>query len=100
MPSSANPWSPTPAPLSKVIVGDVKPVLLLLHGGVALLLLNACINVASLLLVRSETRRRELAVRRALGATRARLVRQFVIEGLVIVIIGTVGGLISSHWAM
>jgi ABC-type antimicrobial peptide transport system permease subunit len=100
MPSSANPWSPTPAPLSKVIVGDVKPVLLLLLGGVALLLLIACINVASLLLVRSETRRRELAVRRALGATRARLVRQFVIEGLVIVIIGTVGGLISSHWAM
>jgi ABC-type antimicrobial peptide transport system permease subunit len=100
MPSSANPWSPTPAPLSKVIVGDVKPVLLLLLGGVALLLLIACINVASLLLVRSETRRLELAVRRALGATRARLVRQFVIEGLVIVIIGTVGGLISSHWAM
>jgi predicted permease len=87
-------------PLSEVIVGDVRPILLLLLGGVGLLLLIACMNVASLLLVRSETRRRELSVRRALGATRARLIRQFVIEGLVIVVVGTVAGLVSSHWAM
>ena len=90
----------TVAPLSEVIVGDVKPILLLLLGGVGLLLLIACSNVASLLLVRSETRRRELAVRCALGATRARLIRQFVIEGLVIVVIGTTAGLLSSHWTM
>jgi macrolide transport system ATP-binding/permease protein len=90
----------TVAPLSEVIVGDVKPILLLLLGGAALLLLIACINVASLLLVRSETRRRELAVRRALGATRARLIRQFVIEGLVIVVVGSMAGLVSAHWAM
>ena len=90
----------TVAPLSEEIVGDVKPILLLLLGGAGLLLLIACINVASLLLVRSETRRRELAVRRALGATRARLIRQFVIEGLVIVVVGTIAGLVSSHWAM
>jgi len=88
------------APLSEVIVGDVKPILLLLLGGVGLLLLIACINVASLLLVRSETRRRELSVRRALGATRTRLIRQFVIEGLVIVVIASVAGVVSSHWAM
>lgn len=88
------------APLSEVIVGDVKPILLLLLCGAALLLLIACINVASLLLVRSETRRRELSVRRALGATRARLISQFVIEGLVIVVIGSVAGLVTSHWAM
>src|SRR6185503_1840354 len=90
----------TVAPLAEVIVGDVKPVLLLLLGGAGLLLLIACINVASLLLVRSETRRRELSVRRALGATRMRLVRQFVIEGLVIVAAGTTIGLLSSHWTM
>src|SRR6185503_2513907 len=90
----------TVAPLTEVIVGDVKPILLLLLGGAGLLLLIACINVASLLLVRSETRRRELSVRRALGATRMRLIRQFVIEGLVIVAAGTVAGLLSSHWTM
>ena len=90
----------TVAPLSEIIVGDVKPILLLLLGGVGLLLLIACINVASLLLVRSETRRRELSVRRALGATRMRLIRQFVVEGLVIVTLGTVIGLFSSYWTM
>jgi predicted permease len=90
----------TVAPLSEIIVGDVRPILLLLLGGAGLLLLIACINVSSLLLVRSETRRRELSVRRALGATRMRLIRQFVIEGLVIVAVGTSAGLLSSHWTM
>ena len=90
----------TVATLSEYIVGDVKPILLLLLGGAGLLLLIACINVASLLLVRSETRRRELSVRRALGATRGRLIRQFVIEGLVIVVAGSIAGIVSSHWAM
>ncbi|HKG59361.1 MAG TPA: ABC transporter permease [Pyrinomonadaceae bacterium] len=99
-PASNRDVGATVAPLSEIIVGDVKPILLLLLGGAALLLLIACINVASLLLVRSETRRRELSVRRALGATRARLIRQFVIEGLVIVVIGSVAGLAGSHWAM
>lgn len=90
----------TVAPLSEAIVGNVKPVLLLLLGGAGLLFLIACLNVATLLLVRSETRRRELSIRRALGATRARLIRQFVIEGLVIVVVGTIASLVSSHWAM
>src|ERR1044072_8142522 len=90
----------TVAPLSEIIVGDVKPILLLLLGGAGLLVLIACINVASRLLVRSETRRRELSVRRALGATRMRLIRQFMIEGLVIVAAGTTIGLLSSHWTM
>ena len=99
-PDSNRDQGATVAPLSEIIVGDVKPILLVLLGGAGLLLLIACINVASLLLVRSETRRRELAVRRALGATRARLIRQFVIEGLVIVAAGSIAGLVSSHWAM
>jgi macrolide transport system ATP-binding/permease protein len=99
-PDSNRDQGATVAPLSEIIVGDVKPILLLLLSGAGLLLLIACINVASLLLVRSETRRRELAVRRALGATRARLIRQFVIEGLVIVVVGSIAGLVSSHWGM
>jgi len=90
----------TVAPLAEVIVGEVRPILLVLLAGAGLLLLIACVNVASLLLVRSETRRRELAVRRALGATTSRLIRQFVTEGLVLVLVGCALGLLTSHWAM
>ena len=86
--------------LAEVIVGDYRPVLLVLLGGAALLLLIACVNVASLLLVRSESRRRELAVRSALGASRGRLIRQFVTEALALVAIGSVLGLVSARWAM
>jgi predicted permease len=74
-------------PLSEVIVGDVRPILLVLMAGAVLLLIIACVNVSSLLLVRSESRRREIAVRGALGASQARLIRQFVTEGLALVVI-------------
>jgi macrolide transport system ATP-binding/permease protein len=83
-------------PLSEWIAGDIRPILLLLLGGAVLLLLIACVNVSSLLLVRSEGRSREIAVRGALGASRARLVWQFVTEGLVLVAIGSVLGLASA----
>jgi macrolide transport system ATP-binding/permease protein len=75
-------------PLADVIVGDIRPTLWLLLGGAALLLVMACINVVSLLLVRTESRRRELSVRLALGASRARIVRHFVTEAGVLVAIG------------
>ena len=99
-PDSNRQQGATVAPLSEIIVGDVKPILLLLLAGVGLLLVIACVNVASLLLVRSETRRRELAVRRALGATKARLIRQFVIEDVLLVGIESIAVLLSSHWSM
>lgn len=88
------------AALTEVIVGDVRPILLVLLGGAGLLLMIACVNIAGLLLVRSESRRREMAVRSALGASRIRLIRQFVTEGLVLVSAGGLLGLASAEWVM
>jgi len=86
--------------LSEAIVGPVRPILLTLLSGAGLLLLIACVNVASLLLIRSAGRRRETAVRAALGASRSRLIRQFVTEGLLLVTIGTVFGILLAAGAM
>jgi macrolide transport system ATP-binding/permease protein len=87
-------------PLSELIVGDVRPILLTLLGGAGLLLMIACVNVASLLLVRSEGRRREVAVRGALGATPVRLTRQFVTEGLLLACAGCLSGALVAVWIM
>jgi predicted permease len=87
-------------PLSEIIIGDVRPILLTLLGGAGLLLLIACVNVGSLVLARSENRRREIAVRGALGATRARLVYQFVTEGLLLAGFGSLGGVIVAGVVM
>jgi predicted permease len=87
-------------PLVEVIVGDIRPILLTLLGGAGLLLLIACVNVANLLLVRSESRRREISVRGALGASRWRLISQFVAEAVVLVAIGNTLGLAATFWAI
>jgi predicted permease len=87
-------------PLSAAIVGDIKPILLVLLGGAGLLLLIACVNVSSLMLVRSESRRREIAVRGALGASRLRLSRQFVTEALTVVAAGSAIGLGVAYAGM
>lgn len=87
-------------PLSQTIVEDVRPLLLTLLGGAGLLLLIACVNVSSLLLVRSESRRREIAVRGALGASRGRLIRQFITEGVVLIAAGALLGLAVADAGM
>src|SRR5579859_4895428 len=87
-------------PLSEAVVGQIRPILLVLMSGAGLLLLIACVNVVSLLLVRSEGRRQEIAVRGALGATATRLMRQFVTEGLVLVAAGAALGLGAAYVAM
>ena len=83
-------------PLTEVFVGNVRPILLTLLGGAGLLLMIACVNVASLVLVRSESRRREVAVRGALGATRRRLARQFAVEGLLMAAAGGLSGVLVA----
>ncbi|HET9307335.1 MAG TPA: ABC transporter permease [Candidatus Sulfotelmatobacter sp.] len=87
-------------PLSDVIVKDVRPILLALLGGAGLLLVIACVNVSSLLLVRSESRRREIAVRGALGASRLRLMRQFMTDGFVLVAASSLLGVFLARAAM
>ena len=88
------------APLSAVFVKDARPILLALLGGAGLLLLIACVNVSSLLLVRSESRKREIAVRGALGASRLRLVRQFSTEGLALAAASGLLGLAVAQGAI
>ena len=99
-PDSNRDLGATVTPLSDSIVGDIRGVLLVLLSGAALLLLIALVNVANLVLVRAEKRKRETAVRGALGASRARLLRQFVTEALVLVSAGSVLGVGAAYFGM
>ena len=87
-PATNTGWSASLVPLQDELVGKTRPILLTLQAGAFLLLLIACVNLANLLLAKGVSRTREIAVRAALGADRARILRQLLVESLALATLG------------
>lgn len=93
-------WGVDVEPLHRDLVDDVRATVLLIFGTVCFVLLIACANMANLLMTRATERRREMAVRSALGARRGRLIRQLMVEGLALSVAGGIVGVLAAYWGL
>jgi len=99
-PKSDRGWSVRIVTLHDSLIGDSRTTLFVMQGAVGLLLLIACVNVAGLLMVRATGRSSEIAVRRAIGAGRGRVIRQLLTESALLTVIGALLGVLLADWGM